>query len=165
MAPLVREALRAVDPDLPLLQPQALSTRIAQTVADRKLALVLLAGFAAPRARARQPGRLQRDGAPRGVPHERDRHSHGARRVAAARSCGWCSATAAGSRSLGIALGIAGALAVSRLMQQALFEVDPADPLIYLAVSATLLLVAECASWFPARRATRIDPVIALRSE
>jgi putative ABC transport system permease protein len=50
-------------------------------------------------------------------------------------------------------------------MQQALFEVDAADPLIYLAVSATLLLVAECASWFPARRATRIDPMIALRSE
>ena len=47
MAPLVREALRAVDPDLPLLQPQALSTRIAQTIADRRLALVLLAGFAA----------------------------------------------------------------------------------------------------------------------
>ena len=47
MAPLVREALRAVDPELPLLQPQALSTRIAQTVANRKLALVLLAGFAA----------------------------------------------------------------------------------------------------------------------
>ena len=66
---------------------------------------------------------------------------------------------------VGIALGIAGALAVSRLMQQALFEVDAADPLIYLAVSATLLLVAECASWFPARRATRIDPVIALRTE
>ena len=50
-------------------------------------------------------------------------------------------------------------------MQQALFEVDPADPLIYLAVSVMLLLVAECASWFPARRATRIDPVIALRGE
>ena len=65
----------------------------------------------------------------------------------------------------GIALGIVGALAVSRLMQQALFEVDTADPRIYLAVSATLLLVAEGASWFPARRATRIDPVIALRSE
>ena len=50
-------------------------------------------------------------------------------------------------------------------MQQALFEVDPADPLIYLAVAAMLLLVAEFASWFPARRATRIDPVIALRAE
>ena len=66
---------------------------------------------------------------------------------------------------VGIAVGIAGALAVSRLMQQLLFEVDPADPLVYVAPSVTLLLVAECASWFPARRATRIDPVIALRSE
>ena len=46
MAPVVREALRAVDPDLPLLQPQPLTARIARTVADRKLALMLLAGFA-----------------------------------------------------------------------------------------------------------------------
>jgi ABC-type antimicrobial peptide transport system permease subunit len=57
-----------------------------------------------------------------------------------------------------------GALVVSRLMRQALFEVDPADPLVYLMLSVTLLLVAECASFFPARRATRIDPVIALRT-
>jgi ABC-type antimicrobial peptide transport system permease subunit len=66
---------------------------------------------------------------------------------------------------LGIVLGIAGAFFVSRLMQQTLFEVNPADPLIYFVVAATLLGVAEFASWLPARRATRIDPVIALRSE
>ena len=66
---------------------------------------------------------------------------------------------------LGIAIGIAGGLVVSRLMQQALFEVDPADPRIYLVVSVILLLVSESASWFPARRATRIDPVIALRGD
>src|SRR6185503_20670979 len=46
MTSTVREALRSVDADLPLLQPQALSTRIAQNIADRKLALVLLGGFA-----------------------------------------------------------------------------------------------------------------------
>jgi putative ABC transport system permease protein len=50
-------------------------------------------------------------------------------------------------------------------MQQVLFDVDAADPLIYLAVSVTLLLVAEMASFLPARRATRIDPVIALRMD
>ena len=66
---------------------------------------------------------------------------------------------------VGIVIGIAGALAVSRLLQQALFEVDPASPVVYLALSVFLLLVTECASWFPARRATRIDPVIALRAE
>src|SRR6185436_15184196 len=66
---------------------------------------------------------------------------------------------------LGIAVGIAGALVVSRLMQQALFQVDPAEPLVYIALSITLLLVAECASFFPARSATRIDPVIALRTD
>ena len=65
---------------------------------------------------------------------------------------------------VGVAFGIAGALVVSRLMQQAPFEVDPADPLVYIAVSVTLL-VAEAASFFPARRAMRIDPMIALRTE
>jgi ABC-type lipoprotein release transport system permease subunit len=43
--------------------------------------------------------------------------------------------------------------------------VNPADPRIYLAVSVMLLMVAEFASWLPARRATRIDPVIAMRNE
>jgi ABC-type antimicrobial peptide transport system permease subunit len=66
---------------------------------------------------------------------------------------------------IGIGLGVAGGYAVSRLMRQVLFEVDPASPIYYVAVSATLLLVAVVASWLPARRATRIDPVIALRME
>ncbi len=56
---------------------------------------------------------------------------------------------------IGIALGVGGGIAVSRLLQQVLFEVDPTDPVIYLAVSVTLLLVAEVASFLPARRATQ----------
>jgi predicted permease len=164
MAPLVRDALRAIDPDLPLLQPQALSTRIAQTVANRKLALVLLAGFAGLALvlaslgvysvmahlvafRTSEIGlRIALGASPHAV--MRMVLGHGRRLTLA-----------------GIALGIGGALVVSRLMQQALFEVDPAEPLVYAALSIILLLVAECASFFPARRATRIDPVIALRTE
>jgi putative ABC transport system permease protein len=66
---------------------------------------------------------------------------------------------------IGIGIGIGAGVAVSRLLQQVLFEVDPADPWIYLAVSTVLLLVSELASFLPARRATRIDPVTALRME
>jgi ABC-type antimicrobial peptide transport system permease subunit len=50
-------------------------------------------------------------------------------------------------------------------MQQALGDIDPGEPLVYIALSIALLLVAEGASFFPAWRATRIDPVIALRDE
>ena len=66
---------------------------------------------------------------------------------------------------LGVAIGLTGAYFVSRGMQQVLFEVNPGDPLVYIAVAVLLLAVAEFASYLPARRATRIDPVIALRSE
>jgi predicted permease len=164
MAPVVREALRSVDPDLPLLQPQALSVRIARTVADRSLALALLAGFAA----------LALVLASLGV-YSVMAHLVAFRtgeigiRMALGASSGSVMRMVLGhGRRLtlvGIAIGIVGALAVSRLMQQALFEVSPVDPLVYLVLSVTLLLVAECAAWLPARRATRIDPVIALRTE
>jgi putative ABC transport system permease protein len=164
MEPLVREALRAIDPELPLLQPQALTTRIAQTVANRKLALVLLGGFAALALLLASLGVYSV------MTHlVAFRTSEiGLRMALGASPAGVLRMVLAHGRRLtlvGIAVGIAGALAVSRLMQQALFDVDPADPLVYLALSVTLLLVAECASWVPARRATRIDPVIALRTE
>jgi ABC-type antimicrobial peptide transport system permease subunit len=66
---------------------------------------------------------------------------------------------------VGIAIGITGALFVTRLLQQALFEVDPADPMVYAAISLLLLIVAEFACWIPARRATRVDPLTAMRTE
>src|SRR5688572_3331699 len=164
MAPLVREALRTVDPDLPLLEPQTLDARIAQTVADRKLALVLLAGFAALALLLASLGVYSV------MAHlVALRTSEIGIRMALGASPGMVLRMVLGHGRrltlLGIALGIAGAFFVSRLMQQALFEVNAAEPLIYIAVSAMLLLVAECASWLPARRATRIDPVIALRNE
>jgi predicted permease len=164
MAPVVRDALRAVDPDLPLLQPQALATRIAQTVADRKLALVLLAGFAGLALVLASLGVYSV------MAHlVAFRTSEiGLRMALGASSGSVMRMVLAHGRRLtlaGIALGILAALAVSRLLQQALFEVSPADPLVYLALSVMLLLVGECAAWLPARRATRIDPLIALRTE
>ena len=162
--PAVREALQAVDPDLPLLQPQLLSERVARTVADRKLALMLLGGFAVLALVLASLGVYSV------MAHlVMFRTSEIGVRMALGASPGAVMRMVLGHGRrltlIGIAIGIGGALAVSRLIQQTLFEVDATNPVIYLALSAFLLLVTECASWFPARRATRIDPVIALRSE
>jgi putative ABC transport system permease protein len=70
-----------------------------------------------------------------------------------------------GMSLLGIAIGIAGAIAATRLMSTLLFGVKPLDPAAFTASAAVLLAVALAACWFPARRASRIDPLVALRYE
>jgi len=65
----------------------------------------------------------------------------------------------------GAAVGIAGAFAATRLLSGLLFGVTPTDPLTVLGVSLLLVLVAVSASWLPARRATKVDPMEALRYE
>lgn len=67
--------------------------------------------------------------------------------------------------ALGIGIGAASGLLLTRLMRQLLFQVRPADPMTFLAVAAVLFSVAFAASYFPGRRATRVDPLIALRAE
>jgi putative ABC transport system permease protein len=66
---------------------------------------------------------------------------------------------------IGIAVGIAASLALTRFMAKLLFGVSAYDPLTFLAVACILLLVALTAAYIPARRAMRIDPVVALRCE
>jgi len=66
---------------------------------------------------------------------------------------------------LRLAFGIAGALALSRLLTGMLYEVRPTDPRIYVAAASLLGLVAAFAAYLPARRAARIDPSVALRYE
>jgi putative ABC transport system permease protein len=62
-------------------------------------------------------------------------------------------------------VGLAVALAASRLLTRLLFEVSPADPVSLVGSAALLLLVALVAAYFPARHATKVDPVQALRAE
>ncbi len=66
---------------------------------------------------------------------------------------------------LGLIIGLAGALALSRVLGSFLFEVKPVDPVIYAGVSILLAAATILACWIPARRASRIDPIVTLRAE
>src|SRR5262249_36289476 len=65
----------------------------------------------------------------------------------------------------GFAIGLGGSFALTRVMAAILYGVHPTDPITMVAVGAVLALAAAIASWLPARRATRVDPMIALRQE
>lgn len=70
-----------------------------------------------------------------------------------------------GLAAIGLVLGLIGALALSRLLTSLLFEVKPSDPMIYVSVAVVIGAVSLLASYIPARRATKLDPVVALREE
>jgi putative ABC transport system permease protein len=66
---------------------------------------------------------------------------------------------------IGSAIGIAGALMLSRVMRSQLYGVQPTDPVTFITVAGLLMVVVLAASYIPARRAIRVDPIMALRYE
>ena len=73
--------------------------------------------------------------------------------------------TKAGEVGLGLLLGTAGALALTRVLATLLYDVSPTDPMTFLSVAVVLGAVALTASYLPARRAARVDPIVALRQD
>ncbi|HSD46381.1 MAG TPA: FtsX-like permease family protein [Pyrinomonadaceae bacterium] len=67
--------------------------------------------------------------------------------------------------TIGLAIGLAGALALTRLMTTLLFEVSPTDPITFAVVALGVILATLLACYIPARRATKVDPLVALRYE
>jgi putative ABC transport system permease protein len=67
--------------------------------------------------------------------------------------------------TIGLAIGLGGALALTRLMTTLLFEVSPSDPITFGAVALCVIFAALFACYIPARRATKVDPLVALRYE
>jgi ABC-type antimicrobial peptide transport system permease subunit len=66
---------------------------------------------------------------------------------------------------IGVGIGLAGAYAVTRLMASVLFGVSATDPPTFIGVTVILALSSVIAAWLPAERATRVDPMIALRAQ
>jgi len=164
IAAAVRTAVRAVDPDQPLGAVMPLREQLIDVLIGERFSAVLMATLAAAGLLLAALGlygvlaytvgqrtgeiglRLALGARPRDVLRMVVREG-------------------VGLVVMGLALGIAGALALTRLLASSLYEVSPTDPTTFAAVPAVLVAAALLACWLPARRATRIDPMVALRCE
>jgi predicted permease len=160
----MRDAVSAVDPNLPVSALRTMNDMVAENLSEPRFEATLLAVFAAIAlllAAIGTYGVVAFDVVSR--THEIGlRVALGAERRSILGMVLGRAATVAG---IGTLLGLAGALALTRVLEGSLFEVTPFDPVTFVAVCVTLLLVALVAAAVPARRATSLDPLIALRQE
>ncbi len=164
LAPAVRAAVQAADPDLAVFDIATLDETITRSIARERSTMLLLGVFATVAlflALIGVHGVL-------GYAVAQRRRELGVRlAIGAQRTDLLRMVLGQGLRLtlLGVALGLAGALAASRLLASLLFGVSTTDVLTFAAAPAFIVAVALLAAWLPARRATSIDPALALRME
>jgi predicted permease len=163
LAAVVGAALRPVDPNLPVHEFTPLQSLVNQAVSPRRFLVLVLTGFAGFALL------LAAIGTYAVISHSVNQR---VREIGIRMALG-ASATNVQSRillqtlglaALGLALGMAASLALSGALESLLFGVTPGDPVTFIGIGTLLLLVAALAGYFPARRASRIDPMVALRT-
>jgi len=160
----VRSAVLAVDRNQPIFDVKPLRQIVADSIALRRLALLLLSVFATVALALAAAGIY-------GVMAyavEQRTHEIGVRMALGARGGDVLRLVVRQGLKLalcGVALGLAVSLALTRLMEALLFGVSATDPVTFVGIALLLLVVAIAACWIPARRATKVDPMIALRCE
>ena len=164
LAPAVRRAIAELDGTVPIANEQSMQQVVARSMAKRTFTLTLL-GIASVMALLLSAIGLY--GVVSYVVGERRseigvRVALGAQRGEVGRMIVMQSVRLT---AIGVMIGLAGALASTRLLQSLLFEVQPTDPATLGGVSLVLVAIAAAASWVPARRAMRVDPVEALRTD
>jgi predicted permease len=163
VAGAVREVVRQSEPDVPL-DMSSLEAMVSGSVADRRLMLTLVAAFAALALGLAATGiysvlsqAVAQRTAEIGV-----RMALGADANTVVRLVLRGAMTPVG---IGAAIGLAAAVAATRLLRSLLVEVQPLDPAAFAGAAAVLMVVALLAAYVPARRATRVDPLRALRTQ
>jgi predicted permease len=160
----VRQELRRADPEMPLFDVRSMTERLRSSMATRRAAMALCLGFGALALLLAAVGVY---GVLAYSVSQRTREI--GVRVALGAGAGDVVGMVVGHglrmAAAGLAIGAAGAFAVTRLMSAMLFGVRPADPAVFLTVTAILAAVAGAASLIPSARAARIPPAVALRHE
>ena len=160
----LRDVVRTLDPDIPLAQVRTLSEIYAVSLRSERFLLVLIALFAGLALLLAALGiyGVASQAARRRTQEIGLRVALGARRSDVARLILGQSLRLVVA---GVLLGVAGGLAVTRVMTSVLYDVPPDDPITFAAVPLVLAAVALIATWLPARSATRVDPLVALRTD
>jgi len=164
MAAAVREQLRAIDKDVPVTHVQTMENVLGASVAQPRFSMLLVGLFAGLALI------LSAVGIYGVMAYSVSRRSHeiGVRMALGAGAGQVLKLVLKDGMSLalaGIAVGLLGAFGLTRLMASLLFGISAKDPLTFASVAAFLALVALVACYIPARRATKVDPLIALRNE